>query len=65
MKPVGKSHTFRLTLPTEYYLKWDAICGSLTGSQKMISIIDMMERDGMIPGFPLNKPTTEKTIFDN
>ena len=50
MKPVGKSHTFRLTLSTEYYLKWDTICGSLSGSQKLISIIDMLEREGKIPG---------------
>jgi len=53
MKPVGKSHTFRLTLPTEYYLKWDTICGSLSGSQKLISIIDMMELKGMIPKDPI------------
>lgn len=64
MKPLVKRHQMRLSLDTEYYLKWDAYCGSYNTSNKLMQVIDMLERQGQIPGYEAGTDEI-KTIFNS
>ena len=55
----------RISLDTEYYLKWDAYCGSYNSSNKLMQVIDMLEEQGKIPNYPAKQEAIEPTIFDN
>jgi len=65
MKPLNKRHQMRISLDTEYYLKWDAYCGSYNSSNKLMQVIDMLEEQGKIPNYPAKQEAIEPTIFDN